>query len=135
MAPHYTSPNNQTQTIQTRPLAPNQQPSFLGTNYPYNNQSNNSRPARPRRPPVKPIPITYTEVLLRLIQGQLIACIPLTPIEPPYPCWYDANATCDYHYEITGHSTKNCLSLKNQVQALKNAGLVNFGYKMVSRIS
>ena len=49
-------------------------------------------------------------------------------MEPPYPYWYDTNASCDYHYGIKGHSTKNCLALKNQVQALKNANYVNFGY-------
>ena len=49
-------------------------------------------------------------------------------MEPPYPYWYDANATCDYHYGIKGHSPENCLALKNQVQGLKNAGYVNFGY-------
>ena len=46
----------------------------------------------------------------------------------PYPRWYDANASCDYHYGIKGHSTENCQALKNQVQALKNVGYVNFGY-------
>ena len=49
-------------------------------------------------------------------------------MELPYPHWYDANATCDYHYGIKGHSTENCLALKNQIQALKNVGYVNFGY-------
>ena len=49
-------------------------------------------------------------------------------MEPPYPYWYDANATCDYHYGIKGHSTENCLALKNQVQALKNADYVSFGF-------
>ena len=49
-------------------------------------------------------------------------------MEPTYPRWYDANATCDYHYGIKGHSTENCLALKNQVQALKNVGYVNFGF-------
>ena len=49
-------------------------------------------------------------------------------MEPPYPYWYDPNATCDYHYGIKGHSTKNCFALKNQVQALKNADYVSFGF-------
>ena len=49
-------------------------------------------------------------------------------MELPYPHWYDANATCDYHYGIKGHSTENYLALKNQVQALKNAGYVSFGF-------
>ena len=72
--------------------------------------------------------MAYIELLPRLIQGQLLARVPLTPMEPPYPCWYDANATCDYHYRIKGHSTENCLALKNQVQALRNVGYVNFGF-------
>ena len=57
-----------------------------------------------------------------------MARVPLTPMEPPYPRWYDANASCDYHYGIKGHSTKNCMTLKNQVQAIKNVGYVSFSY-------
>ena len=72
--------------------------------------------------------MSYIELLPRLIQNQLIARVSLTLIEPPYPCWYDANATCDYHYGIKGHSIDNCLALKNQVQALKNAGYISFGF-------
>ena len=49
-------------------------------------------------------------------------------MEPPYPHWYDANASCDYHYGIKDHSTKNCLALKNNIQALKNVGYVSFGF-------
>ena len=49
-------------------------------------------------------------------------------MELPYPRWYDANATCDYHYGIKGHSTENFLALKNQVQALKTVGYVSFGF-------
>ena len=129
MATHFTSPNNQAPAIQAHPFFPNSQPSSSGNNYPVHNQANNnSRPARPPRPPIKPIPMTYTELLPRLIQHQLLAHVPITPMEPPYPRWYDANANCDYHYGVKGHSTENCLALKNQVQALKNAGYVNFSY-------
>ena len=80
---------------------------------------------------MEPISVSYIELLPRLIQSQLIARVPLTPMEPPYPHWYDANATCDYHYGIKDHSTENCLPLKNQVQALKNAGYVSFGFDKV----
>ena len=52
-------------------------------------------------------------------------------MEPPYPRWYDANASYDYNYGIKGHSTKNFLALKNSVQALKNASYVSFGYDKV----
>ena len=114
MAPHFTFPNNQATTIQARPPFPNSQPSSSGNNYPTNNQdNNNSRPARPPRPPIEPIPMTYTELLPKLIQYQLLARVPITPMEPPYPCWYDANANCDYHYGVKGHSIENCLALKN----------------------
>ena len=106
MAPHFTPPNNQTPTIQTRQPAPNNQPSFSKNNYSINNQANNNPPpAQPPRPLVEPIPMTYIELLSMLIQGQLLARIPLTPMEPPYSRWYDANATCDYHFGLKGHST------------------------------
>ena len=77
---------------------------------------------------MEPIPVSYTELLSWFIQSQLVAHVPLTSIERPYPRWYDANASCDYHYGIKGHSTKNCQALKNQVQALKNVGYVNFDF-------
>ena len=72
--------------------------------------------------------MTYTELLPRLIQHQLLARVPITLIEPPYPRWYDTNTNYDYHYGVKGHSTENCLALKNQVQILKNARYVNFDY-------
>ena len=74
---------------------------------------------------MKLILVSYTELLPRLIQSQLIARVPLTSMEPPYPHWYDANATYDYHYGMKGHSTENCL-------ALKNAGYVSFGFNKAS---
>ena len=114
MAPHFTSPNNQAPTIQTRPPFSNSQPSSSGNNYIANNQvNNNSRPTRPPKPPIEPIPVTYTKLLPMLIQHQLLARVPITPMEPLYPCWYNANATCDYHYGVKDHSIENCLALKN----------------------
>ena len=67
------------------------------------------------RTPVEPISVSYIELLPRLIQSQLVAHVPLTPMETPYPRWYDTNASCDYHYGIKGHFTKNYQALKNQV--------------------
>ena len=72
--------------------------------------------------------VSYTKLLPRLIQSQLVARVPLTPMKPPYPCWYDANTSGDYHYGIKDHSLKNYHALKNQVQVLKNVGYVNFGF-------
>ena len=114
MAPYFIFSNNQTPAIQARSPALNSLPSFSGNNYPVNNQANNNpAPARLERPLIEPISVTYTELLPRLIQGQLLARVPLTLMEPPYPRWCDANATCDYHYGIKGHSTENRMALKN----------------------
>ena len=58
-----------------------------------------------------------------------VNCWPVShSLEPPYRLWYDVNVNCDYHYGIKGHSMKNYLALKNNVQTLKNAGYVSFGY-------
>ena len=107
MVPHYTSPNNQTQAVQTRLSVLNNQPSSSRTSYSSNNQFDNPRPPRIVKPLVESISMSYIELLPKLIQGQLLARVPLTPMKPPYPRWYDTNASCDYHYEIKGHSTEN----------------------------
>ncbi|KAA0060421.1 uncharacterized protein E6C27_scaffold22G002400 [Cucumis melo var. makuwa] len=73
-----------------------------------------------------PIPMTYTELLPQLIQNRQLAPIPMIPIQPPYPKWYDSNARCDYHAGGVGHSTENCFALKRNVQSLINAGWLSF---------
>ncbi|KAA0040172.1 uncharacterized protein E6C27_scaffold118G00070 [Cucumis melo var. makuwa] len=69
-----------------------------------------------------PVPMTYTELLPQLIQNRQLALIPIIPIQPPYPKWYDSNAQCDYHAGEAGHSTENCSALKRKVQSLINVG-------------
>ncbi|KAA0036950.1 uncharacterized protein E6C27_scaffold86G00300 [Cucumis melo var. makuwa] len=73
-----------------------------------------------------PIPMTYTELLPQLIQNRQLASIPMIPIQPPYPKWYDSNARSDYHAGGVGHSTENCLALKRNVQSLINARWLSF---------
>ncbi|KAA0040717.1 RNA-directed DNA polymerase (Reverse transcriptase), Ribonuclease H-like protein [Cucumis melo var. makuwa] len=58
------------------------------------------------------------------VQGQ--AHIPMIPIQPSYPKWYDSNARCDYHARGAEHSSENCLALKRKVQSLVNAGWLSF---------
>lgn len=70
--------------------------------------------------------MTYIELLPQLIQNRQLAPISMIPIKHPYPKWYDLNAPCDYHAEGTGHSTENCLALKNNVQSLINVGCLSF---------
>ncbi|KAA0066096.1 uncharacterized protein E6C27_scaffold21G00870 [Cucumis melo var. makuwa] len=73
-----------------------------------------------------PIPMTYTELLPQLIQNRQLAHIPMIPIQPSYPKWYDSNARCDYHAGGVGHSTENFLALKRKVQSLINGGWLSF---------
>jgi len=47
-------------------------------------------------------------------------------LEPPYPKYFDVNATCDYHGGAIGHSTEKCLSYKHKVQALIDSGWLKF---------
>ncbi|XP_052489808.1 uncharacterized protein LOC128042497 [Gossypium raimondii] len=44
--------------------------------------------------------------------------------QPPYPKWYDANAQCDYHAGITGHSIEHCTAFRMLVEKLISMGVV-----------
>ncbi|MFQ6645135.1 hypothetical protein Gotur_019791 [Gossypium turneri] len=48
----------------------------------------------------------------------------LKPLRPPYPKWYDANAQCDYHAGIVGHSIEHCTAFKKLVERLISMGVV-----------
>ena len=39
----------------------------------------------------------------------------IQPIRPPYPRWYNENASCDYHSGNMGHSLEDCTALKWKV--------------------
>ncbi|XWS30883.1 hypothetical protein CRYUN_Cryun23aG0029100 [Craigia yunnanensis] len=73
-----------------------------------------------------PIPITYTELLPKLIASHIIMPVVLKPLTPPYPRWYDPNAHCKYHVGIPSHSTKDCIPFKYKVQGLVRLGALNF---------
>ena len=73
-----------------------------------------------------PIPVTYTELLPRLLEKQLVALSPILPIRPPFLKSYNSNVHCDYHMGTPGHSTKDCISLKKKVQTLIEVGKINF---------
>ncbi|XP_016751729.1 uncharacterized protein [Gossypium hirsutum] len=45
---------------------------------------------------------------------------------PSYPKWYDANARCEYHTGISGHSIENCTGFKKAVERLIKMGVVKF---------
>ncbi|PPD77353.1 hypothetical protein GOBAR_DD25722 [Gossypium barbadense] len=47
-------------------------------------------------------------------------------MQPPFPKGYDANAQCEYHAGITGHSIENCNAFKKLVERFINRGIVKF---------
>ena len=71
-------------------------------------------------------PMTYRELLLILIQNYRIFVLLAKPRRPPYPKEYDANARCEYHGKVIGHSIENCMAFKDKVQALIDANLTKF---------
>jgi len=40
----------------------------------------------------------------------------MKPVQAPYSMFYDANAKCDYHGGVVGHSIDNCRLFKYKVQ-------------------
>ena len=70
--------------------------------------------------------MSYTELLLILIQNYGIFVILARPRRPPYLKKYDVNAKCEYHGGVRGHSTENCMTFKDKVQSLINADPIKF---------
>ena len=62
-----------------------------------------------------PIPLSYAELFPKLLEKGLIESIHLSPLRPPFPKWYKADAHCDYHARNPGHSLENCSILKYKV--------------------
>ncbi|KAH1233471.1 hypothetical protein GmHk_09G025908 [Glycine max] len=73
-----------------------------------------------------PLPMTYEDLLPSLIANHLAVVIPGKVLQPPFPKWYDPNATCKYHGGVLGHSIEKCLALKYKVQHLIDAGWLTF---------
>ncbi|XP_016676472.1 uncharacterized protein [Gossypium hirsutum] len=73
-----------------------------------------------------PILVTYRELYQSLYDAHAIAPFHLKPLQPPYPKWYDANARCEYHAGILGHSIENCTGFKKAVERLIKMGVVKF---------
>ncbi|KAH1202925.1 hypothetical protein GmHk_17G049270 [Glycine max] len=73
-----------------------------------------------------PLPMTYEDLLPSLIANHLAVVTPRKVLQPPFPKWYDPNATCKYHGGVPGHSVEKCLALKYKVQHLMDAGWLTF---------
>ena len=70
--------------------------------------------------------MTYEDLLSSLIANQMAVITPGKIYQPPFPKWYDPNATCMYHGNTPGHSIEKCLALKYKVQHLIDAGWLTF---------
>ena len=72
------------------------------------------------------LPMTYRELLRILIQNYEIFILSAKLRRPLYPRRYDANARCEYHGGVIGHSIKDCTAFKDKVQALIDANPAKF---------
>ena len=81
------------------------------------------------------IPLTYTELLPKLIANHIVVPVVLKPLTPPYPKWYDPNAHYEYHIEIPGHSTEDCTPFKYKVQGLVRLDALNFDEHDITVVS
>ncbi|XP_016706427.1 uncharacterized protein [Gossypium hirsutum] len=72
------------------------------------------------------IPVTYRELYQSLFNAHAIVPFHLKPLQPPYPKWYDANAKCEHHARISGHTIENCTGFKKAVERLIKMGVIKF---------
>ncbi|XP_038997125.1 uncharacterized protein LOC120121919 [Hibiscus syriacus] len=79
-----------------------------------------------------PLPVPYSEIYASLLKADVVRPYRLTPLQPPYPYWYDVNTQCDYHDGIAGHSIENCLAFKKVIQNLINTEGLQFESPNVS---
>ncbi|KAL4367472.1 hypothetical protein GQ457_05G025850 [Hibiscus cannabinus] len=64
------------------------------------------------------LPMSYVELYYQLFEANLVRPYFITPLQPPYPTWYDSKAQCEYHVGILGQHINNCLAFKKLVQSL-----------------
>ena len=63
-------------------------------------------------PEFVPIPMSYEDLLPSLLANQLVVVNPGKIYQPPFPKWYNPNATCAYYGGTPGHLVEQCLALK-----------------------
>ncbi|XP_039047245.1 uncharacterized protein LOC120187640 [Hibiscus syriacus] len=78
------------------------------------------------RPQFDLILITYKELFQILYDQHVVSPYYMSPLQPPYPKWYDAHAQCEYHAGTPRHSVENCTSFKKVVQHLRRKNIINF---------
>ncbi|KAA3481161.1 hypothetical protein EPI10_021549 [Gossypium australe] len=102
------------------------QPKATTTNHPGLPRQESITRVNTERIQFTPIPMTYRELYQNLFGAHVVSPFYLTPLQPPFPKEYDANAQCEYHARITGHSIENCTVFKKVVEKLIKMGIVKF---------
>ena len=70
--------------------------------------------------------MTYTELYPKLIQGGMLVPVSIPSIRPPYPKWYNKNASCEYHSGNRGCFLEDCTALKWRVSEFIKKGELMF---------
>jgi hypothetical protein len=90
-------------------------------------QQRQAKVQRRNNPPVlryPPSPVSQEDIYKQLVVEGLLSPIPTRPWKPPYPAWYDPNVNCVYHSDMAGHSTENCIKLRQRINELVNTGSI-----------
>ena len=68
----------------------------------------------------------YEDLLPSFVANLMAMISPRRIYQPPFPKWYNPNATCAYHGRTPGHSTEQCMTFKRKVQSLIEAEWLTF---------
>ncbi|GKV26011.1 hypothetical protein SLEP1_g35373 [Rubroshorea leprosula] len=67
------------------------------------------------------LPLSYTEVFRQLVAAGLVILVPMMPVKPPFPTWYNPQARREHHSGSVRHHLENYLALRHRVQDLIDA--------------
>lgn len=81
-------------------------------------------------PRLDQIPVLYDELVPYLIHVGDIVPREIPPASPPYHPKHNPNASCAFHAEYIGHSTKDCWTLKNKIKDMINQKVLSFSKEM-----
>lgn len=70
------------------------------------------------------LPMSYNQLLARLLQDSLLQYRELGPPPTPLPSGYDTDARCEFHSGMPGHTVEICKALKHKVQDLIDSKVI-----------
>ena len=71
------------------------------------------------------IPMHYAELLAALFEKNPFQTKAPPPMPKKLPAWFRADLSCAFHQGAPGHDTKQCFSLKNEVQKLIEVNILS----------